>query len=148
VGPPPCKRCMRLSACIRSIGSVYHSDAGDSNSRRAPPRGEERNHSSPGVAKRLPDRSNFEGRHPHQAIPHAFDSGSTDELSLEGACLKSALSVLLCPCWIGEDPTMHLRYHRGVAFRQAKGGLDVTGPHRGGRACPGNILQGNWRAAV
>ncbi|RFB81153.1 DUF1326 domain-containing protein [Methylovirgula sp. 4M-Z18] len=70
---------------------------------------------------------------------------------LEGRLLEVCNCNVLCPCWIGEDPD------RGtcdtiVAWHVDKGTID--GVEVGGNtvACvahvPGNILQGNWSAAI
>jgi len=70
---------------------------------------------------------------------------------LEGRLLEVCNCKVLCPCWIGEDSGLrHLRHDRGLAFRQ---GQDRGRRRRGhddrvDRARSGNILQGNWRAAV
>ena len=70
---------------------------------------------------------------------------------LEGRLLEVCNCRVLCPCWIGEDPD------RGtcdtiVAWHFDKGsvdGVDVGGTTLAVLAhVPGNILQGNWRAAV
>jgi hypothetical protein len=70
---------------------------------------------------------------------------------LEGRLLEVCNCRVLCPCWIGEDPD------RGtcdtiVAWHFDKGsvdGVDVGGTTIAVLAhVPGNILQGNWRAAV
>src|SRR5579872_3597637 len=70
---------------------------------------------------------------------------------LEGRLLEVCNCRVLCPCWIGEDPD------RGtcdtiVAWHFDRGsvnGVDVAGRTI---ACvahvPGNILKGNWRAAI
>jgi hypothetical protein len=69
----------------------------------------------------------------------------------EGRLLEVCNCRVLCPCWIGEDPD------RGtcdtiVAWHFDKGtvdGVDVGGTTIAVLAhVPGNILQGNWRAAV
>jgi hypothetical protein len=70
---------------------------------------------------------------------------------LEGRLLEVCNCNVLCPCWIGEDPD------RGtcdtiVAWHFDKGtidGVDVKGTTVAVVAhVPGNILKGNWRAAV
>lgn len=70
---------------------------------------------------------------------------------LEGRLLEVCNCKVLCPCWIGEDPD------RGtcdtiVAWHFDKGtvdGVDVAGTTIAVVAhVPGNILKGNWRAAV
>jgi hypothetical protein len=70
---------------------------------------------------------------------------------LEGRLLEVCNCRVLCPCWIGEDPDFGT-CDTIVAWRFDKGminGVDV-----GGRTIaliahvPGNILEGNWRAAV
>src|SRR5262245_26312022 len=70
---------------------------------------------------------------------------------LEGRLLEVCNCRVLCPCWIGEDP------HHGtcdtiVAWRFDKGKIedvDVSGRTIAVIAhVPGNILQGNWKAAV
>jgi hypothetical protein len=58
---------------------------------------------------------------------------------------------VLCPCWIGEDPDQGT-CDTIVAWHFDKGtvdGVDVAGTTIAVLAhVPGNILQGNWRAAV
>jgi hypothetical protein len=70
---------------------------------------------------------------------------------LEGRLLEVCNCKVLCPCWIGEDPD------RGtcdtiVAWHFDKGtvdDVDVAGTTIAVVAhVPGNILKGNWRAAV
>ena len=70
---------------------------------------------------------------------------------LEGRLLEVCNCRVLCPCWIGEDPD------RGtcdtiVSWHFDKGtidGVDVSGRTIALVAhVPGNILKGNWRAAV
>jgi len=70
---------------------------------------------------------------------------------LEGRLLEVCNCNVLCPCWIGEDPDngtcdtiIGWHFDKGVID-----GVDVGGTTL---ACvahvPGNILQGNWKAAV
>jgi len=70
---------------------------------------------------------------------------------LEGRLLEVCNCNVLCPCWIGEDPD------RGtcdtiVSWRIDKGtvdGVDVGGNTVAAVAhVPGNILKGNWTAAI
>jgi hypothetical protein len=64
---------------------------------------------------------------------------------LEGRLLEVCNCRVLCPCWIGEDPDFGT-CDTIVAWHFDKGtidGVDVTIAH-----VPGNILQGNWTAAV
>src|SRR5258707_10256324 len=70
---------------------------------------------------------------------------------LEGRLLEVCNCRVLCPCWIGEDPD-NGTCDTIVAWHFDKGsieGVDVAGTTI---ACvahvPGNILQGNWRAAI
>ncbi len=70
---------------------------------------------------------------------------------LEGRLLEVCNCRVLCPCWIGEDPDFGtcdtiVSWH----FDQGKiNGVDVAGRTIALIAhVPGNILQGNWRAAV
>ena len=70
---------------------------------------------------------------------------------LEGRLLEVCNCRVLCPCWIGEDPDFGtcdtiVAWH----FDQGKiGDVDVAGRTIALIAhIPGNILQGNWRAAV
>ncbi len=70
---------------------------------------------------------------------------------LEGRLLEVCNCRVLCPCWIGEDPD-NGTCDTIVAWHFDKGtinGVDVGGSTI---ACvahvPGNILQGNWRAAI
>src|SRR5271169_5881840 len=70
---------------------------------------------------------------------------------LEGQLLEVCDCGVLCPCWVGEDPD-NGTCDSVVAYHVEKGTInevDVSGlslvvmVH-----IPGNILQGNWRAAV
>lgn len=70
---------------------------------------------------------------------------------LEGRLLEVCNCRVLCPCWIGEDPD-NGTCDTIVAWRFDRG--DVQGVDVSGRTIalmahvPGNILEGNWRAAV
>ena len=70
---------------------------------------------------------------------------------LEGRLLEVCNCRVLCPCWIGEDPD-NGTCDTIVAWRFDKGeiqGVDVSGHTVALIAhVPGNILEGNWRAAV
>src|SRR5213080_1392047 len=70
---------------------------------------------------------------------------------LEGRLLEVCNCRVLCPCWIGEDPDFGT-CDTIVAWRFDKGtinGVDVAGRTIALIAhIPGNILQGNWKAAV
>jgi len=70
---------------------------------------------------------------------------------LEGRLLEVCNCRVLCPCWIGEDPAFGT-CDTIVAWRFDKGtinGVDVAGRTIALIAhIPGNILEGNWRAAV
>jgi hypothetical protein len=70
---------------------------------------------------------------------------------LEGRLLEVCNCNVLCPCWIGEDPD-NGTCDTIVAWRIDKG--DVDGVDVGGNTIaavahvPGNILEGNWTAAI
>jgi len=70
---------------------------------------------------------------------------------LEGRLLEVCNCRVLCPCWIGEDPDFGT-CDTIVAWHFDKGtvdGVDVSGSTIAMIAhVPGNILKGNWRAAV
>ena len=70
---------------------------------------------------------------------------------LEGRLLEVCNCRVLCPCWIGEDPDFGT-CDTIVAWRFDKGtidGVDVSDRTIALIAhVPGNILEGNWRAAV
>ena len=70
---------------------------------------------------------------------------------LEGRLLEVCNCRVLCPCWIGEDPDFGT-CDTIVAWHFDKGtidGIDVSDRTIAMIAhVPGNILQGNWRAAV
>lgn len=70
---------------------------------------------------------------------------------LEGRLLEVCNCRVLCPCWIGEDPDFGT-CDTIVAWRIDKGtvdGIDVSGNTIAAVAhVPGNILQGNWTAAI
>ena len=71
--------------------------------------------------------------------------------NLEGRLLEVCNCRVLCPCWIGEDPDFGT-CDTIVCWHFDKGkieGVDVAGTTIALIAhIPGNILQGNWRAAV
>lgn len=70
---------------------------------------------------------------------------------LEGRLLEVCNCRVLCPCWIGEDPDFGT-CDTIVAWHFDKGtidGVDVSGHTIALLAhVPGNILKGNWTAAV
>jgi len=70
---------------------------------------------------------------------------------LEGRLLEVCNCRVLCPCWIGEDPDFGT-CDTIVAWHFDKGtinGVDVSNHTIAMIAhVPGNILQGNWKAAV
>src|SRR5689334_20928330 len=70
---------------------------------------------------------------------------------LEGRLLEVCNCKVLCPCWIGEDPDFGT-CDTIVSWRFDKGtieGVDVSGLTLAVVAhVPGNILEGNWSAAV
>jgi hypothetical protein len=70
---------------------------------------------------------------------------------LEGRLLEVCNCNVLCPCWIGEDPD-NGTCDTIIAWRIDKGtidGVDVSGNTIAAVAhVPGNILEGNWRAAL
>ena len=70
---------------------------------------------------------------------------------LEGRLLEVCDCRVLCPCWIGEDPD-YRTCDTIIAWQFDKGtvdGVDVSGCTLAMFAhVPGNILQGNWTAAV
>lgn len=70
---------------------------------------------------------------------------------LEGRLLEVCNCKVLCPCWIGEDPD-NGTCDTIVSWRIDKGvieGTDVSGLTIAAVAhVPGNILQGNWTAAI
>ncbi|HKM63196.1 MAG TPA: DUF1326 domain-containing protein [Acidisphaera sp.] len=70
---------------------------------------------------------------------------------LEGRLLEVCNCRVLCPCWIGEDPD-NGTCDSIASWHFDKGtieGVDVTGCTIAAVAhIPGNILQGNWRAAI
>lgn len=70
---------------------------------------------------------------------------------LEGRLLEVCNCNVLCPCWIGEDPD-NGTCDTIVAWRVDEGTVD--GVNVGGNTIaavahvPGNILEGNWTAAI
>jgi hypothetical protein len=70
---------------------------------------------------------------------------------LEGRLLEVCNCRVLCPCWIGEDPDFGT-CDTIISWHFDKGtvnGVDVSGHTIAAVAhVPGNILKGNWRAAV
>ena len=70
---------------------------------------------------------------------------------VEGSLLEICTCNVLCPCWIGEDPdngTCDAAW--GYHIDQGRvDGVDVSGLTLGLQVhIPGNVLKGNWRAAV
>ena len=70
---------------------------------------------------------------------------------LEGSLLEVCNCNILCPCWVGEDPD-NGTCDSIMAYHFDKGnvnGVDVAGLTLGFLVhIPGNVLKGNWRAAV
>lgn len=70
---------------------------------------------------------------------------------LEGRLLEVCNCNVLCPCWIGENPD-NGTCDTIIAWRIDKGavdGVDVSGNTIAAVAhIPGNILEGNWTAAI
>jgi hypothetical protein len=70
---------------------------------------------------------------------------------LEGRLLEVCNCRVLCPCWIGEDPD-NGTCDTIVGWHFDKGqveGVDIAGSTIVAVAhIPGNILKGNWRAAI
>jgi hypothetical protein len=70
---------------------------------------------------------------------------------LEGRLLEVCNCRVLCPCWIGEDPD-NGTCDTIIGWHFDKGnvnGVDVAGCTIAAIAhVPGNILQGNWKAAM
>src|SRR5918992_6022523 len=70
---------------------------------------------------------------------------------LEGSLLEVCNCEVLCPCWIGVDPD-NGTCDSALAHHFDKGeidGVDVSGLTLGFIVhIPGNVLKGNWRAAV
>jgi hypothetical protein len=91
-------------------------------------------------------------RRSRAGIPEAYDvEEETMAYHLEGRLLEVCNCRVLCPCWIGEDPDFGT-CDTVIAWRFDKGSID--GVDVAGRTValiahvPGNILQGNWKAAV
>ena len=70
---------------------------------------------------------------------------------LHGKLLEVCNCRVLCPCWVGEDPDFGT-CDTIIAWHMEKGeidGVDISGRTIAAVAhVPGNILEGNWRAAV
>jgi hypothetical protein len=70
---------------------------------------------------------------------------------LEGSLLEVCTCKVICPCWVGEDPDGG-QCDGIVAYHVDRGtvdGVDVSGHSFVLLAhIPGNVLKGNWRAAV
>jgi hypothetical protein len=70
---------------------------------------------------------------------------------VEGRLLEVCTCNVLCPCWIGEDPDGGT-CESSLAWRIDKGkieGIDVSGLTLALSVhIPGNVLKGNWKAAV
>jgi hypothetical protein len=97
----------------------------------------------------------YDARAPARICAARFVSGLPTEANmsyhLEGRLLEVCNCRVLCPCWIGEDPDFGT-CDTIVAWHFDKGtidGVDVAGRTIAMIAhVPGNILQGNWTAAV
>jgi hypothetical protein len=70
---------------------------------------------------------------------------------IEGRLLEVCSCNVLCPCWVGEDPDGGT-CDSSLAWRVDRGtveGVDVSGLAIALSVfIPGNVLKGNWRAAV
>ena len=70
---------------------------------------------------------------------------------VEGRLLEVCTCGILCPCWVGEDPDGGT-CDAALAWRIDRGtieGIDVSGLTLGLSVhIPGNVLAGNWTAAV
>jgi hypothetical protein len=70
---------------------------------------------------------------------------------IEGRLLEVCSCNVLCPCWVGEDPDGGT-CDSSLAWRVDRGtieGVDVAGLTLALSVfIPGNVLHGNWRAAV
>jgi hypothetical protein len=70
---------------------------------------------------------------------------------VEGSLLEVCTCNVLCPCWVGEDPDGDT-CDSALAWRIDQGtinGIDVSGRILAALVhIPGNVLKGNWRAAV
>lgn len=70
---------------------------------------------------------------------------------MEGTLLEVCTCNILCPCWVGEDPDNPtcdsiMAYH---IDRGSVNGTDVSGRTLALLVhIPGNVLQGNWKAAI
>src|SRR5262249_21139718 len=84
-------------------------------------------------------------------VARRTDRGQNMAYHLEGRLLEVCNCRVLCPCWIGEDPD-NGTCDTIVGWHFDKGtvnGVDVSGRTVVALAhVPGNILKGNWRAAV
>jgi hypothetical protein len=71
--------------------------------------------------------------------------------TIEGKLLEACTCAGPCPCWVGDDPDMGT-CDTVIAYHYDKGqidGVDVAGLTMALVAhVPGNILKGNWKAAV
>ena len=71
--------------------------------------------------------------------------------NLPGKLLEVCNCRVLCPCWVGEDPDFGT-CDTIIAWNMESGeidGVDISGRTIAAVAhVPGNILEGNWRAAV
>jgi hypothetical protein len=70
---------------------------------------------------------------------------------LEGRLLEVCSCKAICPCWVGQDPDGG-KCDGTLAWHMEKGsvnGVDVSGRTIAAvTAIPGNVLKGNWRAAI
>lgn len=70
---------------------------------------------------------------------------------LEGRLLEVCTCRAICPCWVGEDPDLgHCKGIMAWHFDHGSvNGVDVTGRTLAAMAyIPGNVLKGNWSAAI
>jgi hypothetical protein len=70
---------------------------------------------------------------------------------LEGRLLEVCSCKAICPCWVGQDPDDG-RCEGTLAWHMDQGtvnGVDVSGRTFAALTyIPGNVLKGNWRAAI
>jgi hypothetical protein len=88
---------------------------------------------------------------PGSARAHDNKGSSTMAYSIDGKLLEVCTCGVLCPCWVGEDPDGGT-CDSSFGWHIDKGtieGIDVAGLTLGLSVhIPGNVLAGNWKAAV
>ncbi len=86
-----------------------------------------------------------------QVMDSATGQTAATKYEIEGRLLEVCSCAAVCPCWVGEDPDGGT-CDSSLAWRVDNGiveGVDVSGLTLALSVfIPGNVLKGNWKAAV